>query len=672
MKFFKYIQQNKYADMLIIGLGIFLGYAILIPFLHYYIDDWYWVWTWNTFGHAGITHYFATNRPIWGLFYHLTLPVLSIHPILAHIFALVIRLLSTLLFFHLIKLLWPDNRKANLFASFIFAFYPGFCLQSIAITYSHIFVILSIFILSLIFTIQWINTNGKLFLILSLLLSFINLISMEYFFSLELIRFVIILVLYARQGNHFLLFIKHSIAKYLPYLTILIISVVIRLMLLTQIQTNRYGISLFSDFRKDPIGTTFQLIARIVNDIYVTTIVSWKPAIEKLLELQTLNRTTILIIAICLFFVILSVSYFLFVNSSEKKNDTTQIYETAVLGLFGILFAGWPFWLTYMEVTPYHLLSRYTLPFLLGVSILFGFLYTILSRYKVISSIFMIITIFTAMYYQMKIMNDFRIETQQNREMMWQMKWRMPDLEVNTLVVTTDYPNEYYDIATLATELAVIYPKQPVKYELPYFMLYSRNLNENNNDDGLQKNIPIEMNNVTAVFSGNTSQMIGIDYDPAKCVRLLDPELDGVDTNLHEHVQKAAQISDLSLINLEYQSDGSEMVHFSKENTNSWCYYFEKADLAKQKKDWTEVINLYDKAIAQGFTFKSERERYPFIEAYAQLGQWDKAYSIIENADQKELAPGICSLTERINNTIPNSKAKTQFLKDISHLFTCQ
>jgi hypothetical protein len=671
MKKIKFPAITNYADIFIIILGLLFAYGLLIPFLHYYIDDWYWVWTWNTFKHAGITEYFSTNRPAWGLIYHITLPILSISPILAQLFAFFTRLISTLLFLKLLYQLWPTNRKGNVFSALIFGLYPGFALQSIAITYSHIFLILSAFLLSLIFTTQWIQSKQKYFLFLSMVFSAINLIFLEYFFTLELIRFVVILILLSRQDNNLLRSTKRSLIHYIPYITILIVTVAVRTTLLTQIQTNRYGITFFSNLKQEPFTTIVNLVYIIFTDIFTVLFGSWQPALDKIAEIHTINKTILASIVLCVLFIIIALFYFLFAKKSKGSKNFTQYKELLFLGIMGIFFAGWPFWITDLEITPYYLLSRYTLSFILGVSLLYGLLYSLVEKNKLISSLLIGFTMFTSMFYQMQIMNDFRIETMQNRELMWQMKWRIPDLEENTLVLTTDYPNEYYDVATLASELSTIYPKAPQKYNLPYFMLYSRNIQENY-ETGIQEDIPIKMNNVTAVFNGSTSQMIAIDYDPAKCVRILDPDLDGTDTNLHEHVQRAAQISNLSLIDLNFQSDGSEMYYFNQEPVNSWCYYFEKADLAKQKKDWQEVIRLYEEALEQGYPFKSERERYPFIEAYAQLGQWDQAYELIEASDHNELAHGLCMLAKRIETTTPDSEEKSNFLTAVNGTLNCQ
>ena len=54
---------------------------------------------------------------------------------------------------------------------------------------------------------------------------------------------------------------------------------------------------------------------------------------------------------------------------------------------------------------------------------------------------------------------------------------------------------------------------------------------------------------------------------------------------------------------------------FGAEPPHTWCYYFEKADLARQLQDWQSVLQLEKQAREHGFTPKFGPEYVPFIEA---------------------------------------------------------
>jgi hypothetical protein len=68
---------------------------------------------------------------------------------------------------------------------------------------------------------------------------------------------------------------------------------------------------------------------------------------------------------------------------------------------------------------------------------------------------------------------------------------------------------------------------------------------------------------------------------------------------------------------------------FGREPVHNWCYFFQKADLARQTKDWDTVIALHKEATQKGLAPEYGAEYIPFIEAYAQTGDWQKAYDLV-------------------------------------------
>src|SRR5690606_22671902 len=56
-----------------------------------------------------------------------------------------------------------------------------------------------------------------------------------------------------------------------------------------------------------------------------------------------------------------------------------------------------------------------------------------------------------------------------------------------------------------------------------------------------------------------------------------------------------------------------------------WCYYFQKADLARQQGDWHHIVELGDIALELDDHPNHPAERLPFIEAYARVGRGDDA-----------------------------------------------
>jgi tetratricopeptide (TPR) repeat protein len=85
---------------------------------------------------------------------------------------------------------------------------------------------------------------------------------------------------------------------------------------------------------------------------------------------------------------------------------------------------------------------------------------------------------------------------------------------------------------------------------------------------------------------------------------------------------------------------------FGSISNNNWCYYFEKADLAKQEKNWQQVISLYDQAKQKGFTPGHSVEYIPLINALAEEGKVSEALQTTNTAIQfsTTVTPAACKL----------------------------
>jgi hypothetical protein len=97
---------------------------------------------------------------------------------------------------------------------------------------------------------------------------------------------------------------------------------------------------------------------------------------------------------------------------------------------------------------------------------------------------------------------------------------------------------------------------------------------------------------------------------------------------------------------------------FGPEPARSWCYYFQKADLARQLGDWKGILDLEQEAGRLGYSSRFGPEVLPFIEAHARLGNWQNALEISRAAQRtvSEMEPLLCSTWSRLSQ-IPDSDA---------------
>jgi hypothetical protein len=102
------------------------------------------------------------------------------------------------------------------------------------------------------------------------------------------------------------------------------------------------------------------------------------------------------------------------------------------------------------------------------------------------------------------------------------------------------------------------------------------------------------------------------------------------------------------------------------EPPHSWCYLYEKADLARQVSDWQKVTELGDQAAGSSLKPVDLSEYLPFIEGYAHVLNWDKAGGLSKavNTDA-ELFPSLCATWKRIASDMAAINAASTMIGSI-------
>ena len=68
---------------------------------------------------------------------------------------------------------------------------------------------------------------------------------------------------------------------------------------------------------------------------------------------------------------------------------------------------------------------------------------------------------------------------------------------------------------------------------------------------------------------------------------------------------------------------------FGTEPQHNWCYYYQKADLARQHEDWKQIAELGDEARANGLTPTDIDEWLLFVEGYERMGRYSDANQLL-------------------------------------------
>jgi hypothetical protein len=244
---------------------------------------------------------------------------------------------------------------------------------------------------------------------------------------------------------------------------------------------------------------------------------------------------------------------------------------------------------------------------------------------------------------------DYLRNWQAQKNLFWQMTWRAPGLKPNTLVLMNEELLFYAD-NSLSAPLNWIYDPNTSADKIGYVLFYPTN-RVPSSLPSLQKDIPIQYDYIAGHFNGSTSQAVAFYYAPPACLRLLEPDLD---SNNHYILDESMMREASTLSNREQILESGNAVMpriYGPEPQHGWCYYFEKADLARQVGDWQTVTHLGDEALKLNDHPNNPVERFVFIEGYAHVGDWDRALKLSKESykvSKDFVGPLLCRLWKRI------------------------
>jgi len=651
-----------------------LTYGLLIPWLGFYWDDWPYIWFAKTLGAAGFADVFSHDRPFLALLYSVNLPTLGTNPVVWQVFSLVWRWLASLLFWKVFRLLWPERPRQALCASLLFLVYPGFSQQWISVIYSEAFIILAAFMGSLALMLAVLRKKIPFWpgTLAALVLSAFNLFSTEYFFGLELIRPLLIWWILGESIPDWKKRIRKSILQWLPYLLVLALFSVWRVLLF---QSNTYQISAMESLAVTPQATIAGLLKTLGSNVIIGGWLAWNQIFNppNALEIQILTTRLFWMIVLAsfglAFFYLLQVHISEQVTEEEKNHPDRWGWSAVILGCLNLLAGGIPFWIANLPLTLNFPWDRFTLALMTGSVLLLTGLIEIFIRTFRQKVVLFSILISLAVGWQFYNANTYRREWELSRDFFWQLSWRVPGLKPNTLLLTHEFPFRYYSDNSLTAPINWMYAPDFQGREMPYMLNYL-SVRLKNSLPSAEPGLPVEQTYRAMTFKGNTSNSLALYLPTDGCLKVMDSVYTNKDSipNLPYRMEPAIPISNLSQILASPDDPVNPPPQYAPEPQHTWCYYYQKADLARQVGDWQEAARLGDEALGKGLLPNTPTEWPLFVEAYGRTENWKRATELTENAyaTNPSLRPALCSVWERISKTTRSEKGldKVSYMND--------
>ncbi len=665
-----FLQKPIAVPLLLLTVAI-LAYGLLIPQMGFYWDELPMSWIRYELGPAALTRYFSTNRPVWGLLYQLTTRLLPQVPFDWEIFCLFWRWVTAVLVWGIVRELWPNRRVLAITVSLLFLLYPGFTQQWTSFLYSHFFIVLS-FVLFSFLCMLWSFRQASRYwplTILAVIASGLNLWMMEYFFTLELFRlFLILYVVYNKDTDHRpVRLVRQAFVYWSPFLIVFISNVAWRLFVFNN---KIYQPTLIPKLKTAPLSTLGELIRTALTDLFNVSAAAWwqvfhlpSPAVD--------GPRTLAFYAIVVLLTGSLVGAILTLKNQQGESSLRPNLWVITLGIVAMLCAGGPFWLTGLDITLADPANRFTLPFMLGVSlVLAGLLMLLPKRLHYVVTIGFIAL---AAGRQAMLADAYRRDWVTQKTMFWQMHWRAPGIAPNTMVFLNEGALQFYADNSLTGALNWIYDPNNRSSGMDYVMFYPTS-RQNGTLTSIEPGKPITYDFISEVFHGNTSESLAFYFQPPGCLRLLDPQIDSANHFIPDEtlMRDTAHLSSSNRI--LPSTTGLMPDLYGPEPPHGWCYYFEQADLAGQYGNWARVVELADTAFGLNDYPNDPVERFVFIEGFAQENNWNRANDLAHQSykvSPNYVRPLLCDLFHRMDREIPSSIVKESSLNDLNTKFSC-
>ncbi|MEX1071026.1 MAG: hypothetical protein WEC37_00210 [Anaerolineales bacterium] len=651
-----------------------IAYGLFIPSLGFYWDDWPTIFYTHSQRFAQLINHFSYDRPfsIWA---YLLIGRLGTAPIVWHLSALFIRWAIALALVWALKPLWPKQTKQITFIGLIFAIYPGYYLQPSSVIFAPHLAALALFLVSLGAMGRAVGAKRAAwgYWALSLATALIHMFTVEYYVGLELIRPLYLWLQFANLRPKVKQPLHRVVKAWWPYLALFALWLIWRLFLL-KLPSEPYPLVLVSALRSNPLLGLAEFAKIVVQDLVYVLFTAWSELFA--INLFSLSsRIDFLAWAIA---IAAGVILFYILSAAFRKSESNKSAERArgvfsqqgmLLGLAALVTGMLPVWLIGETIAQSDYNLRYILVAMFGAALFVVSLITLLvSNHKhqiILISVLVGLTIGN----HVRATNEYRLDWELQRNFYWQLFWRAPDFEPNTALISFDRLSTYMGDPMTGNALNVLYPPQQ---DQPEVDIWNFELTRTETINRIQAGELLENDYRGLVFSTSAPDDLVFYYlPPGGCVWILTA-LDVHSEYLpFEYRQLAAFSNPQNILSQPATADLPDKSIFGGEPQHGWCYYFEKAELARQQANWAEVIRLMSDAETQGLSPNIGIEWLPLVESYANTGDWKAAreLSVLIQQMHTRNHTRLCALWSTFD-TGQSSAASAAFM-EISTIAAC-
>jgi hypothetical protein len=632
------LRKVSYSALVEIVLIFVIAGVTYLPSLSratIYRDDWYYAMD-RMIGGPGVFHdMFKIDRPArWPLF-EIYYRLFGVQPLPYHMSSFFWRVLGGLAALWLFRQSWPRQRLATFMMALFFTLYPGY--QRWMEGFENQPRIISSFleVLSIALTIFAVTTKRKVLKFLawtaSILLGWAYLALVDFAFGMEVFRFLCVFLMINR-GHETRSFGQKTISAIRAWGIAIVIPAGYLFWRLFIFHNERpatdIGLQL-SQLVVSPFVTGVEWLMRLFQSVVNVAVLAWgAPFFQNFFEI-TLSDALIGILLAGVAVLLLWVSFSV-LKTDDNANDldagSTMSWQSEAIwvGLLGVVAGVLPVIVANRYVS-FGVYSHYALPAsLAAVMVVVGVIFLINSpkaRFGV-ASVLILLAVLTHYVVSLRVLHEEQVIAN-----FWhQVVWRAPGIKAGTTLFVS-YPAVDYaeDVDAVAGPANFIYfPEQtnqiPAVYplfalpQMDYTTKYA--MRGGSRTDGYRTHVgTVDYGNMLVISQPTQNS----------CVHVIDSKWTRYSNLESDQILLLGQFSKIKNVLTGVNGPHLAEFIFGPEPAHTWCYYYEKAELALQEGDWDKIVQIGDQVTRLQLTPEDRVEWAPFLQAYASKGD-EKAF----------------------------------------------
>ena len=663
-------------------LCMLVAYESQVWRLGIYYDDWEGIFLYKQgFSAAQIWNYFLSDRPFSTAVHLLYNPLIGTSTLGWHILGLLLNWGAVLLLVKALLDVWPGRVMEAGWIGLLIALYPGMHRQFVVHTSMPHYTSMLLFTLSLFLMVKAFRSAARrrLLLGISIVLAIAQVLIIEYFSGLELVRVLILFHVFRAQSPDWKDAARRAAKAWTPYALVFVGFLIYHFGVLPAMQPAgqpvKNNIGFFAQLLQHPLGTLMQYAQNILQDVLYSVLYAWTtPWVPGELSLET--RTVLASWAAGV--LAAAVSALVMARWQARAGEPRDRISPAFLALLcgaALLFGGLPVWIADRQAVVGTWADRYLFGQILGAVPVFvvGMVLLVGQRRKNVQNIVFAVLLAGSISLQVRVGDEYASWWSRTRDYYWQLKWRAPSLQPGTFLVTTSTPvagtDSYQNGLVMNTAFNPGYGKEDVQYwwyngpeELWVWSL------------GKYRPASIVMYKQRSLtFRSDMKHALPVVQDKgssSRCIQVLAPVYEG-EPLLTDGDQQMFSIARPDMILLQEKPLPQDV--FGPEPARGWCYYYQRADLARQYHQWDQVLELWRQAGSISSTFAYGPEYLPFIEGFAERGEWEQAADLTLRANAKtpDMWTALCRNWSRILQETPPLDTRAASWSQVNEVLAC-